>query len=64
MQDAINAHRMNNNTDQHSGWIHSLLIDYYDPMYDYQLSKKIDRMQFRGNKESILGYLQDTYSIE
>jgi len=63
MQDAINAHRTSNDTEPHREWIHSLLIDYYDPMYDYQLNKKIDRMQFKGDKESILQYLKDTYSI-
>jgi tRNA 2-selenouridine synthase len=64
MQDAITAHRSKNETEQHRQWIHNLLIDYYDPMYDYQLSKKIERLQFRGDKESILQYLRESYSID
>jgi len=63
MQDAIAAHRSQNDTRQHRQWIHSLLIDYYDPMYDYQLSKKVDRVQFRGERQDILQYLKDNYSI-
>jgi len=63
MQEAINTHRTQNEPRLHREWILSLLVDYYDPMYDYQLSKKIDRMQFKGDKESILEYLRDNYSI-
>jgi len=63
MHDAISNHRKDNDTEKHKEWIHSLLVDYYDPMYDYQLSKKIDRVQFRGDKKSILQYLKDNYSI-
>ena len=63
MQDAIKAHRSQNNTQQHREWIHSLLIDYYDPMYDYQLSKKADKIQFRGEQASIVQYLKDSYEI-
>jgi tRNA 2-selenouridine synthase len=38
----------------HREWIEHLLNDYYDPMYDYQLSKKLDRVVMRGNKEELL----------
>ena len=32
----------------HLAWIERLLTWYYDPMYDYQLAKKQDRVIFRG----------------
>lgn len=47
-KDEIEAHRK---------WIHFLLKEYYDPMYDYQLLKKEDRIIFRGNSEELLGYI-------
>ncbi len=31
-----------------------LLVEYYDPMYDYQLKAKADRIVFQGNRESLL----------
>jgi len=29
----------------HSSWIELLLVNYYDPMYEYQLAKKLDRVK-------------------
>lgn len=46
---------------QHHGFepiISSLLQDYYDPMYDYQLASKRERIVFEGNKQAILNYLK------
>jgi len=51
---AIDSHKNQNNPNQHKHWIRSLLEDYYDPMYDYQLSKKTDRLIFRGNKSEVM----------
>ncbi len=42
----------------HDAWIERLLTWYYDPMYDYQLEKKADRVIFRGDAEDVVGYLQ------
>ncbi|KAA0449465.1 MAG: tRNA 2-selenouridine(34) synthase MnmH [Candidatus Thioglobus sp.] len=39
--------------------IETLLIDYYDPMYDYQIQKKMDRVVFKGDSDAILHYLKD-----
>ena len=41
------------NIDQHDEWIKSLLNLYYDPMYDYQLLKKKERITFSGNFNEI-----------
>jgi len=35
-----------------------LLLDYYDPMYDYQIGKKLKRIQYQGDREAVLSYLQ------
>lgn len=57
MSDALNEQRQNNNAEQHKIWIRSLLQDYYDPMYDYQLEKKMERVVFHGEHEGLLNYL-------
>ncbi|WP_221797944.1 tRNA 2-selenouridine(34) synthase MnmH [Oceanobacter mangrovi] len=56
MEEALSAHQMGN-PELHRGWITALLVDYYDPMYEYQLSKKLDRVVFRGNREEVREYL-------
>ena len=42
----------------HRDWIRILLQEYYDPMYDYQLSKKSERVVFRGGFDEVLAYLR------
>ena len=63
MQEAITAHRDSGNTILHRDWIALLLTEYYDPMYDYQLEKKRDRVVFQGNQAEIIEYLRDNYGI-
>lgn len=58
MNNAIVQHREHNETLPHKAWIHALLTEYYDPMYDYQLSRKADRVVFRGSQQAILDYLK------
>jgi tRNA 2-selenouridine synthase len=38
-------------------WIHYLLSEYYDPMYEYQIKNNAKRIVFEGNKEEIEAYL-------
>ncbi|NKQ40022.1 MAG: tRNA 2-selenouridine(34) synthase MnmH [Sulfurovum sp.] len=45
-----------NNPSLHKVWIEKLLTRYYDPMYEYQLSQKQERVIFRGNNTEILEY--------
>jgi len=42
---------------EHRHWIRELLERYYDPMYDYQIERKGDRIVFRGDSEAIIAYL-------
>lgn len=63
MQEAISAQQSSNNAERHRDWIRSLLVDYYDPMYDYQLTKKQERVVFHGSKDEIAEYLRHHYAI-
>ncbi len=53
MQSALNK---DNDLDLHREWIKRLLVDYYDPMYEYQMSKKSERVTFRGSREEFLDW--------
>jgi tRNA 2-selenouridine synthase len=35
-----------------------LLRDYYDPMYDYQISKSPIPVLFRGGADEVIGYVR------
>lgn len=38
--------------------IEHLLVDYYDPMYDYQIQKKQERIVFEGDEKAVLEFVQ------
>jgi tRNA 2-selenouridine synthase len=57
MQNALVSHQ-HGNSELHVQWIRILLNDYYDPMYQYQLSKKSDRIIFRGSYAEVQEFLQ------
>ncbi len=54
LQAALDEQKASGQVDMHRIWIESLLTLYYDPMYDYQLEKKLDRVIFRGSSHQIL----------
>ena len=60
--DAIQQQKQGN-TENFKEWIKILLVDYYDPMYDYQLSKKKERVIFKGNKDEVLDYFVNKCQI-
>ncbi|RUA06094.1 MAG: tRNA 2-selenouridine(34) synthase MnmH [Gammaproteobacteria bacterium] len=39
--------------------VKELLVGYYDPMYNYQIQKKMDRVVFKGSANEVLAYLND-----
>ena len=45
----------------HNEWIGSLLKLYYDPMYDYQLLQKKERISFAGNFDEIKSKLIERF---
>ena len=62
LTDAIQQ-QMLGNTQHFKDWIKVLLVDYYDPMYDYQLSRKQERVIFKGNQNDVFKYLNNEYKI-
>ena len=57
MDGALTAQREQGDASGHRLWIAELLRDYYDPMYDYQLSRNRERMAFQGEYPVVLDYL-------
>jgi tRNA 2-selenouridine synthase len=60
MDAAISVHRDHGDTALHRYWIERLLVDYYDPMYDYQIEKNAGHIAFQGDAEAVLDYLTQT----
>lgn len=42
----------------HRAWISALLVQYYDPMYEYQLTKRPRPCLFAGTKVDVVAFLQ------
>lgn len=57
LQYAIEHLKKTGSPDAHEEWVSQLLTDYYDPMYDYQIAKKQDRIVFSGSMKEVLNYL-------
>ena len=49
INDALAVQLSQNDTSAHLKWIELLLLKYYDPMYQYQIDKKADRIIFKGD---------------
>lgn len=47
-----------NDLDLHRDWIIRLLKEYYDPMYEYQIENKSNRIVLKGNEEELTDFLQ------
>ena len=47
----------------HEAWIRSLLVHYYDPLYDRSLKRSADRIAFQGNESECLHYLQSLSQV-
>ena len=57
-EEAYTTQKEQGDSQKHKAWIEPLLRDYYDPMYDYQLQKREDKILFRGDRDAVRGYLQ------
>ena len=42
----------------HQVWIETLLVEYYDPMYDYQMGKNQQPICFKGSMDETVEFLQ------
>ena len=54
---ALDEQRRTGSTEAHFSWLVSLLEEYYDPMYRYQLDKKAEKIVFRGTFEEVAQWL-------
>jgi len=58
MESAIELRLTTGSQDGFIPVVNTLLVDYYDPMYDYQFEKKTDRVCFKGSVDEVLGFLK------
>lgn len=58
LETALKHQRTTDDIGLHRAWIAVLLSDYYDPMYDYQLTKKRHRICFVGDATAVVDYLK------
>ncbi len=56
MNSALERHRAGDPSG-HRDWIAPLLSDYYDPMYDYQLKNRLEKVVFRGRPDAVAEWL-------
>lgn len=59
MQMALHQQATSGSMAGHYDWVRFLLLDYYDPMYDYQISKKQGRLAFSGSPAEVREYLRN-----
>ncbi|MFK3706348.1 tRNA 2-selenouridine(34) synthase MnmH [Klebsiella sp. NPDC088457] len=57
LDDALAKQLRNASSEAHFSWLIPLLQEYYDPMYRYQLSKKADKIIFRGTWYDVASWL-------
>ena len=60
LNNAIQKHQKSNDLSEYVPLIESLLVDYYDPMYNYQIKKKKHRIIFQGDFKAVFEYLEKT----
>ncbi|HUH37023.1 MAG TPA: tRNA 2-selenouridine(34) synthase MnmH [Spongiibacteraceae bacterium] len=59
LDDALATQRRSGDCEAHRAWIERLLVEYYDPMYDYQLEKQQRQPLFRGDWDAVLAWARD-----
>ncbi len=57
MTQALDAQHRHGDVELHRGWIELLLTHYYDPMYDWQLTKKRGNVLFRGCRREVIDWI-------
>lgn len=59
---ALDLQASTGNLDSHLCWIETLLKQYYDPMYQFQLEKKQPRVIFQGNRQEVTEFFDELHS--
>ncbi|KIO37131.1 tRNA 2-selenouridine(34) synthase MnmH [Shewanella sp. cp20] len=62
IRDALAVQLQSGDTQAHLKWIELLLSKYYDPMYQYQIAKKAERVIFQGDHKAMHQWL-DEYAV-
>jgi tRNA 2-selenouridine synthase len=57
LEEALARQLSHGETNMHKIWIKELLVKYYDPSYDYQLSRNEQPILFRGNADEVVQWL-------
>lgn len=55
---AVSHQQKTGSVESHQAWIETLLTEYYDPMYDYQMQKHHRKVNFQGTQQEVINYLQ------
>lgn len=55
---ALRHYERSGDTAAFEPYVETLLVKYYDPMYDYQLAKKMNRVVFTGDSKAVLDWYQ------
>jgi tRNA 2-selenouridine synthase len=58
-QQAIRTMQATGDVSLHADWLTPLLEQYYDPMYQYQLGKKAERIVFKGDYQQVKTWLEE-----
>ncbi|MCB1675114.1 MAG: tRNA 2-selenouridine(34) synthase MnmH [Halioglobus sp.] len=58
MASAFEEQRRSGSLARHRQWVAALLRHYYDPMYDYQLSRRGGACLFRGDRDAVVAWAQ------
>jgi tRNA 2-selenouridine synthase len=61
MGEAFAAQSSSGDPQAHRAWIAFLLGQYYDPMYEYQLSRRAGRRLFQGSREEVIAWAQEGF---
>lgn len=61
LEQALEQQTKQNDLNAHKGWITFLLTHYYDPMYDYQLSLKQDRVVMQGTSSDLVAWYKSSH---
>lgn len=59
MQAAFDTQQRTGVTEEHRSWIRHMLVDYYDPMYAYQLSRRAGQRLCSGDRSELQGFLKE-----
>ncbi len=60
MDSALKEQARAGETVEHRLWLAKMLSEYYDPMYDYQQSKRERQVLMSGDFSEVLAYLNTT----